>query len=79
VAKVVLIPISFALLISFILLPLALRFENWGVTRMMAALFSILAIGIGFGRRDLSIFNPDCYPLSVNLRDFRGKDYPDIC
>jgi predicted PurR-regulated permease PerM len=42
VARPILIPISFALLISFILLPLAHRFEKWGVNRMFAALFAIL-------------------------------------
>ncbi len=43
VARPILIPISFALLISFILLPLANRFEKWGINRMAAALFAILA------------------------------------
>jgi len=42
VARSILIPISFALLISFILLPFANRFEKWGVSRMFAALFAIL-------------------------------------
>jgi len=42
VGRTILIPISFALLISFILLPLANRFEKWKVNRMFAALFSIL-------------------------------------
>lgn len=43
VARSILIPISFALLISFILLPFANRFEKWGVNRMFAALFAILS------------------------------------
>ena len=43
-AKSVLIPISFALLISFILLPLTKKFEYWGVSRILGALFAIVTM-----------------------------------
>lgn len=53
-ARTLLIPIAFALLISFILLPLVNRLEMWGVNRIMAAIISlvtvtlVLAAAIGF-------------------------------
>ncbi|MFZ6051308.1 AI-2E family transporter [Halocola ammonii] len=43
-ARTLLIPIAFALLISFILLPLVNRLEKWGVNRIMAAIFSLVAV-----------------------------------
>jgi predicted PurR-regulated permease PerM len=49
VARSILIPISFALLISFILLPLANRYEKWGVQRMSAALLAILTTVLVLG------------------------------
>ncbi len=43
-AKPILIPLSTALLISFILLPLAKKFEKWKIGRTLAAFLSIFAV-----------------------------------
>jgi predicted PurR-regulated permease PerM len=43
-AKSILIPLSIALLISFILLPLAKRFETWKIGKTLAAVLSILTV-----------------------------------
>jgi predicted PurR-regulated permease PerM len=43
-AKPILIPLSIALLISFILLPLAKKFEKWKIGKTLAAFLSIFAV-----------------------------------
>ena len=43
-AKPILIPLSIALLISFILLPLAKKFETWKTGKTLAAFLSIFAV-----------------------------------
>lgn len=43
-AKSILIPLSVALLISFILLPLVKRFETWKINRIFAAFLSIFSV-----------------------------------
>jgi predicted PurR-regulated permease PerM len=43
-AKPILIPISIALLISFILLPLAKKLEKWKISKTLAAFLSIFAV-----------------------------------
>ncbi|MBN2635487.1 MAG: AI-2E family transporter [Prolixibacteraceae bacterium] len=43
-AKTILIPLSVALLISFILFPLAKKFEAWKINRIFAAFLSIFAV-----------------------------------
>ena len=43
-AKPILIPLSVALLISFILLPLAKKFEKWKIGKTLAAFLSIFAV-----------------------------------
>lgn len=43
-AKTILIPLSIALLISFILYPLARKFESWRINRTLAAFLSILSV-----------------------------------
>jgi len=72
VARSILIPISFALLISFILLPLANRFEKWGVNRMFAALFSILTtIVVLVG--GIYLFSTQIVPIAGELSHFQEK------
>lgn len=44
VAKTILIPLSVALLISFILFPLARKFEQWKINKIFAAFLSILTV-----------------------------------
>ena len=43
-AKTILIPLSFALLLAFILLPLAKKFEKWGLNRIFASSLSLLTV-----------------------------------
>ena len=43
-AKPILIPFSIALLISFILLPLVVRFEKWKIAKTLAAFLSIFTV-----------------------------------
>lgn len=43
-AKGVLIPIAFTLLIAFILFPIVRQFESWGANEIMSALLSILSL-----------------------------------
>ncbi|MFN2396223.1 MAG: AI-2E family transporter [Bacteroidales bacterium] len=72
VAKVVLIPISFALLISFILLPLALRFEKWGTNRMSASLFAILATILVLGG-GIYLFSTQIVSIAGEFSNFQDK------
>jgi predicted PurR-regulated permease PerM len=44
VAKSILIPLGFALVLSFILLPLANRFQGWGMGYILAAFLSLLSV-----------------------------------
>ena len=72
VARPILIPISFALLISFILLPLANRFEKWGVNRMAAALFAILTIILVLGG-GIYLFSTQIYSIAREFSQFQEK------
>lgn len=71
-AKTLIIPLSFALLLSFILLPLANRFELWGMGRTLAALLAIFSVfllvvaGIGF-------FSNQIMSLSEEFNHFQDK------
>lgn len=72
VGRSILIPISFALLISFILLPLALRYEKWGVNRMFAALFSILSTILVFGG-GIYLFSTQIVSIAGEFSNFQDK------
>jgi predicted PurR-regulated permease PerM len=71
-AKVILIPLAFALLISFILYPVCKRFEKWGMNMIIAALlsiilvFSIFVLGIYLFSRQLIV-------LSNNISQFQDR------
>jgi len=71
-AKPILIPLGFALLISFILYPLAKKLETWGINRMFAAFLSmlIMALIIGGG---ISFFLTQITNLPNVLSDFQDK------
>lgn len=71
-AKPILVPLGFALLISFILFPLAKKLEIWGINRMFAAFFSmlIMALIIGGG---ISFFLTQITNLPNVLSDFQDK------
>lgn len=71
-AKPILVPLGFALLISFILYPLAKKLETWGINRMFAAFLSmlIMALIIGGG---ISFFLTQITNLPNVLSDFQDK------
>lgn len=48
-AKIILIPLGFAMLISFILYPLTRKLESWGLNEMLAAFLSIFTLFLIFG------------------------------
>ncbi len=72
VARPILIPISFALLISFILLPLAIRFENAGVNRMGAAMFAILTTTLVLGG-GIYLFSTQIISMTGEFSNFQEK------
>jgi predicted PurR-regulated permease PerM len=72
VAKAVLIPLSMALLISFILFPVVKKLEIWGFNKLLSAFLSIfiLIIAIAGG---ITLFSAEIVNLSNELNDFTGK------
>jgi predicted PurR-regulated permease PerM len=68
-AKSVLIPLSMALLISFILLPVVKKLEYWGFNNMVAALISILMIFV-FIVLAITLFSAELMSLSNRVNDF---------
>ena len=71
-AKSVLIPIAFALLISFILYPLSRKFESWGANEIVPAFMSILSLFLIIAG-SIILFSSQIVELSDNLTDFKGK------
>jgi predicted PurR-regulated permease PerM len=71
-AKVILIPLGLALLISFILLPLANKMETWRVNRMLAAFLSILILLLLIGG-GIVFFSNQIIELSKAFSDFQDK------
>ncbi len=71
-AKPILVPLGFALLISFILYPLAKKLETWRINRLFAAFLSmfIMALIIGGG---ISFFLTQITNLPNELSDFQDK------
>jgi predicted PurR-regulated permease PerM len=71
-AKVVLVPLAFALLIAFILYPVARKIESWGANQVISALLSILGLTIILGSA-VYLFSSQIIQLSDNFTDFQGK------
>ncbi len=71
-AKIVLVPIAFALLIAFILFPVTRKFESWGTNKIMAAFLSILALLLVIGG-GVFLFSNQIIQLSKDLTDFKDK------
>lgn len=71
-AKSILIPISFALLISFILFPLAKRFEALGLGRILAAMFSIITM-ILIISGGIYLFSTQIIGLSEEFGQFQDR------
>lgn len=71
-AKPVLIPLSLALLISFILLPVAKKIESWGVSRIISTFLSLLILFIILGS-GITLFSTQMINLSGQMTDFSDK------
>ena len=71
-AKSVLIPLSMALFLSFILFPIVKKLEGWGLSTILSAslalvgAFAVLGVGI-------ALFSAEIIDLSTELNDFSGK------
>lgn len=71
-AKSILIPLGFALLISFILYPVVKKFESWGLNKILAAfltIFSVLVIIGGF----ILLFSTQIFDLAKEFPHFQNK------
>ncbi|MGM0479549.1 MAG: AI-2E family transporter [Bacteroidota bacterium] len=72
IAQSILIPLSLALLISFILLPLVKKFEGWGANKELSAFLALLIFyGVILG--GITLFSAEIMSLSNELNDFTEK------
>ena len=71
-AKLILIPLGLALLLSFILLPLTKKLESWGMNRIFATFFSILTLILLIGG-GIFFFSNQIIGLSKAFSDFQDK------
>ncbi len=71
-AKAILIPLAFALFLSFILFPLAKRFERWGINDLIAAFLAIFIVFLVLGG-GVYLFSAQLIGLSKELADFQEK------
>jgi predicted PurR-regulated permease PerM len=71
-AKPILIPLGFALIMSFILFPLAKKMESWGVNRILAASLAILSV-IVIISGGIFLFSTQLINLSTELGDFKER------
>ncbi|MDP3359749.1 MAG: AI-2E family transporter [Lutibacter sp.] len=71
-AKTILVPLGFALLISFILYPLAKKLEIWGINRILATFFSMLIMTLIIGG-GIFFFLTQITNLPNELSDFQDK------
>jgi predicted PurR-regulated permease PerM len=71
-AKSILIPLGFALFMSFILFPLAKKFESWGMNKILAAFLSIFTVILIIGG-GIFLFSTQLIELSKELSSFKEK------
>ena len=71
-AKPILIPLGFALLISFILFPLAKKLETWGINKMFSAFLSLLLMILIIGG-GIYFFLTQITNLPNELSSFQDK------
>lgn len=71
-AKSILIPLSVALLMSFILFPLAKKLESWGMNKMLAAFLSIFGVFLIIGGV-IFFFSTQIIELSKEFSHFQDK------
>lgn len=71
-AKAILIPLSIALVISFILLPLVKKFEKWSISKSLAAFLSILAAVLIIGGATF-FFSSQVINIAQEFNHFQDK------
>ena len=71
-AKTILIPLGFALFMSFILFPLTKKFESWGINKILAAFLSILTVILIIGG-GIFLFSTQIIGLSKEISDFQER------
>lgn len=71
-ARPLLIPLSLALFISFILLPVVKKLETWGAHKALSVFLSIFLLFLLLGGSIL-LFSAEIVRLSDELNDFSGK------
>lgn len=71
-ARPILIPLAFALFMSFILFPLAKKFESWGMGKILAAFLSILMVIIIIAA-GIFLFSTQLIELSKELSNFQDR------
>lgn len=71
-AKSILIPLCFALLISFILYPLVKKIESWGMNEILAAFLSILSV-ILILAGGIFLFSTQIIDLTNEFSNFQDK------
>lgn len=71
-AKAVLIPVSMALLISFILYPVVKKLRDWGLNKLLSAFLSLLMIFVIIAG-GLTLFSAEIMSLSDELNNFTEK------
>lgn len=70
--RTILIPLAFALFMSFILLPLAKKIESWGTGKVLAAFLSILSV-ILIIAGGIYLFSSQLIELSKELSNFQDR------
>jgi predicted PurR-regulated permease PerM len=71
-AKTIMIPLGMALLISFILFPVAKKFESWGMNEIIAAALSMLSLTVVFAGL-IFFFSTQIMQLTDEFSAFREK------
>jgi len=71
-AKPILIPLAFALLISFMLYPLVSKLESWGMNKILAAFLAIIAVILIIGG-GIFLFSTQIIELSKKFSHFQDK------
>jgi len=71
-ARPILIPLAFALFMSFILFPLAKKFESWGMKKVLSAFLSIMTV-ILIIAGGIYLFSTQLIQLTKELADFQDR------
>jgi len=71
-AKTILIPLGISLFLSFILFPLAKKFESWGMNKILAAFLSIFTVILLIGG-GIFLFSTQLIELSKELANFKDR------